>query len=67
MPELLPEQHLDIRLIVNHENEKVHARSPDLTRAAPVRGLTDPRLYAPVPPAVPRTIPAVLWICRTEP
>ena len=24
-PELLAEQHLDIRLIVNHENEQVHA------------------------------------------
>jgi hypothetical protein len=26
MPELLAKQHLDIRLVVNHENEKVHAR-----------------------------------------
>ena len=40
VPELLPEQHFDIRLIVNHENEKVHARSPDLIRAAPARGRT---------------------------
>ena len=29
-PELLAEQHLDIRLIIDHENEQVHARSPDL-------------------------------------
>ena len=39
-PELLAEQHLDIRLIVNHENERVHARSPDLIRAVPARGRT---------------------------
>ena len=39
-PELLAEQHLDIRLIVNHENEQVHARSPDLIRDAPARGRT---------------------------
>ncbi len=31
-PELLAEEHLDIRLVVNHENEQVHARSPDLIR-----------------------------------
>ena len=38
--ELLPEQHFDIRLIVDHENEQVHARSPDLMRDAPARGRT---------------------------
>src|ERR1700738_1229682 len=37
-PELLAKQHFDIRLIVNHENERVHARSPDLIRAVPARG-----------------------------
>ena len=40
VPELLPEQHFDIRLIIDHENEQVHARSPDLIRAAPARGRT---------------------------
>ena len=40
MPKLLPEQHFDIRLIVDHEYEQVHARSPDLMRAAPARGRT---------------------------
>ena len=39
-PELLAEQHLDIRLIINHENEQVHARSPDLIRDAAARGRT---------------------------
>jgi hypothetical protein len=37
VPELLPEQHFDIGLIIDHENEQVHARSPDLIRDAPVR------------------------------
>ena len=37
-PELLAEQHLDVRLIVNHENERVHMRSPDLIRDALARG-----------------------------
>jgi hypothetical protein len=27
-PELLPKQHLDIRFIINHENEKVHSMCP---------------------------------------
>jgi hypothetical protein len=40
VPELLPEQHFDIGLIIDHENEQVHARSPDLIRDAPVRGRT---------------------------
>ena len=39
-PELLPKQHFDIWLIVDHENEEVHADSPDLIRAAPARGRT---------------------------
>ena len=39
-PELLAEQHLDIRLIIDHENERVHTRSPDLIRGAPARGRT---------------------------
>jgi hypothetical protein len=39
-PELLPEQHFDIRLIIDHENEHVHARSPDLIRDTPVRAKT---------------------------
>jgi hypothetical protein len=39
-PELLSEQHFDIRLIVNHENEQVHARSPDLISDAAARGRT---------------------------
>ena len=39
-PELLAEQNLDISLIVNHENERVHVRAPDLIRDAPARGRT---------------------------
>src|ERR1700677_1196920 len=39
-PELLAEQNLDIRLIINHENEHVHHRSPDLTGDTPPRGRT---------------------------
>jgi hypothetical protein len=42
---LLSEQNLDIRLVINHENEPVHARSPDLIRDAPARagGLSEIR------------------------
>src|SRR5450755_799155 len=40
VPELLAEQHLDIRLIVDHENEKLHARSPYLAMVAAQRGRT---------------------------
>jgi hypothetical protein len=29
VPEVLAEKHFDVRLIVNHENEQVHARPPD--------------------------------------
>jgi hypothetical protein len=29
-PELLPEQKLDVRLVIDHENEWLHARPPDL-------------------------------------
>jgi hypothetical protein len=36
--ELLSEQHFDIRLIIDDENEQVHARSPDFMRDAPARG-----------------------------
>ena len=39
-PELLAEQNLHIGLVVDHENERVHARSPDLIRDAPARGRT---------------------------
>ena len=39
-PELLAEQNLHIGLIINHENERVHMRSPDLIRDAPARGRT---------------------------
>src|SRR5208282_2338349 len=39
-PELLPEQHFDIGLIVDDENKDVHASSPDLIRDAPARGRT---------------------------
>jgi len=38
-PKLLAEQHLDIRLIIDHENEQTHAR-PDLTADAAARGRT---------------------------
>ena len=38
-PELLAEQNLDIGLIINHENERAHARPPDL---AADRELTKP-------------------------
>ena len=37
---LLSEQNLDIRLVINHENEQVHARPPDLIRDAPALGRT---------------------------
>ena len=39
-PELLAEQNLHIGLIINHENEQVHMRSPDLIRDAAARGRT---------------------------
>ena len=39
-PELLAEQHLDVGLVINHENEQVHARSPDLAMVAAARGRT---------------------------
>ena len=39
-PELLAEQNLHIGLIINHENKRVHMRSPDLIRDAPARGRT---------------------------
>ena len=39
-PELLAEQNLHIGLIINHENERVHMRSPDLIRDVPARGRT---------------------------
>src|SRR5262245_55176429 len=38
--EVLVEQHFDIRLIVNHENEQVHARPPDWTSDAATRSRT---------------------------
>ena len=34
MPELLPEQQLNVRLIVHHQNKQFHVRAPD----AAVRG-----------------------------
>src|SRR5450756_1979636 len=40
MPELLAEQQLHIRLIVNNENEKIQVRSPDLAMVAAPRGRT---------------------------
>jgi hypothetical protein len=39
-PELLAEQNLDIWLVIDPENEKVHACPPDFIRGAPVRGRT---------------------------
>ena len=39
-PEVLAKQNLDIGLIIDHENERVHMRSPDLIRDAPARGRT---------------------------
>jgi hypothetical protein len=39
-PEALAKQQLNVRLIINHENERVHMRSPDLIRDAPARGRT---------------------------
>ena len=38
--ELLAEQNLHVGLIINHENKKIHARSPDLIRDPPARGRT---------------------------
>jgi hypothetical protein len=43
VPELLPEQHFNIRLIVYHENEQVHARSPDLIKGHPRTRQDDPK------------------------
>src|SRR5208282_4675185 len=40
VPKLLPEQNLHIGLIINHENEQVHFRSPDLAMVAAPRGRT---------------------------
>ena len=42
-PELLAKQHLDVRLIVNHENERVHVRSPDFIRDALRARENDPK------------------------
>ena len=39
-PELLAEQNLHVGLIINHENKKIYARSPDLIRDAAARGRT---------------------------
>ena len=39
-PELLAKQRLDVRLVVDHEDERGHARSPDLTGNAAARGST---------------------------
>ena len=39
-PELLAEQRLDIRLVIDHENEQGQVRSPGLLCDAPVRGRT---------------------------
>src|ERR1019366_6408799 len=39
-PELLAEQNLHVRVIIDHENESVHARSPDFISDAPARGRT---------------------------
>src|SRR6516162_5711806 len=36
--QVLAEQHLDITLIVNHENEQFHARPPDWVSNAATRG-----------------------------
>src|SRR5215470_12685325 len=38
MPELLAKQHLNVRLIVNHENEELHVDAPCLPMAAALRG-----------------------------
>jgi hypothetical protein len=40
MPELLAKQYFDVGLIVDHENEKVHGRFPDLAMVAAPRGRT---------------------------
>src|SRR5215471_20605899 len=38
MAELLAKQHLNVRLIINHENEKFHVDAPCLPMAAALRG-----------------------------
>src|SRR5665811_2476028 len=40
MPELLAEQQFHIRLVIDHEDEKVHGRPPDLAMVAAPRGRT---------------------------
>ena len=40
---MLAKQHLDIRLIINHENERVHMRSPDSVRDAARTRQNDPK------------------------
>ena len=42
-PELLAEQNLHIRLIINHENERVHTRSPDLISGRTRSRQNDPK------------------------
>jgi hypothetical protein len=39
-PKLLTEQHLYVRLIIDHEYEQIHARPPDLLADAATRGRT---------------------------
>jgi hypothetical protein len=34
----LPKQHLDVRLVIDHENKKVHALPPDLASGAAIAG-----------------------------
>ena len=39
-PELLAKQHFNIGLVIDHENEKTHARPPVFSSAAALRGRT---------------------------
>ena len=59
-PKLLAKQIFDIRFIVDHENERVHARSPDLTIDVPARGSIDPEFGELAGPCIDLYRPAML-------
>ena len=64
MPELLAEQHFHIRLVVDHENEKVHARSPHPASAAPAISAID---FRSMPRSASRVMSVRLPLCEDAP